>query len=344
MVSGIAKLFPVWAFEKQLVDLGIASWCYAPYLARFIIAFELSIGVAILQPHFLKLLVIPATILLLVAFCVHLSIQMYLHGAMSGNCGCLGQLIPMTPLEAFIKNIITIGLLVYLYFLIRYNEKRKNRFIYLLLIYLSFALAVFVCFPFCPCKSNTVESEQTAIISNVPDQPSSITDTNLSTPSVSTVKNNPKTDTLKKNDVATGNIEGGPKRTKSRYSQYTTFGNQKVNLDEGKKIICFFAAGCDHCRTTMKDLCSLSERINIPPVYIFFMDEETEQIPDFFKEGACSFPYTILNVPVFWDLLGMNADTPGVVLLWNGNVIKYYEGLEANKFNLADFESTCKSM
>jgi len=66
IVSAVAKMYPIWAFEKQLVDLGIASWCSAPYLARLLLGVELAIGIAILQPHFLKRIVIPSTILLLV--------------------------------------------------------------------------------------------------------------------------------------------------------------------------------------------------------------------------------------------------------------------------------------
>ena len=68
----------------------------------------MAIAIGILQNHFIKSFVIPITILLLTAFCIHLGIQMVEHGAMNGNCGCFGQLIPMTPLEAAIKNIITI--------------------------------------------------------------------------------------------------------------------------------------------------------------------------------------------------------------------------------------------
>ena len=40
LLSAVAKSFPIWAFEKQLVDLGIVDWCNAPYLARLIIAGE----------------------------------------------------------------------------------------------------------------------------------------------------------------------------------------------------------------------------------------------------------------------------------------------------------------
>ena len=92
VVSAVAKMFPIWAFEKQLVDLGLMSWCLAPYFSRALIAVELALGIMIIQPHYLKRVVIPATIALLVIFCTHLTLEMIKHGAMSGNCGCFGQL------------------------------------------------------------------------------------------------------------------------------------------------------------------------------------------------------------------------------------------------------------
>jgi hypothetical protein len=54
LLSAVAKSYPIWAFEKQIVDLGIVDWCSAPYFSRLIIALELAVSVAILQKHFLK--------------------------------------------------------------------------------------------------------------------------------------------------------------------------------------------------------------------------------------------------------------------------------------------------
>ncbi|HOS49149.1 MAG TPA: MauE/DoxX family redox-associated membrane protein, partial [Bacteroidia bacterium] len=127
VLSAVAKMFPIWAFEKQLVDLGLMSWCLAPYFSRALIALELAIGILIIQPHYLKKIVIPATIGLLVVFCAHLTLEMVKHGAMNGNCGCFGQLIPMTPLEAFIKNIITILMLIVVYRKVETQPSSKDR-------------------------------------------------------------------------------------------------------------------------------------------------------------------------------------------------------------------------
>jgi predicted Co/Zn/Cd cation transporter (cation efflux family) len=78
-------MFPIWAFEKQLVDLNVASWCSVPYFSRLLIGVELALGIAILQRHYLKRLVIPGIIAMLVVFCIHLSIEMVKNGAMNSS-------------------------------------------------------------------------------------------------------------------------------------------------------------------------------------------------------------------------------------------------------------------
>ena len=85
ILSGVAKLFPIWAFEKQLVDLGFFTWENSAVFARLIIGLELGIGFCFLVPHFTKRFVIPITALLLVAFCIHLVVQMIQFGPMGPN-------------------------------------------------------------------------------------------------------------------------------------------------------------------------------------------------------------------------------------------------------------------
>jgi uncharacterized membrane protein YphA (DoxX/SURF4 family) len=341
ILSGVAKMVPIWAFEKQLVDLEIVTWCQAPYFARLIIALELAIGIAILQPHFLKRIIIPITILLLVAFCIHLSIQMVQFGPMNGNCGCFGQLIPMTPLEAFIKNILTIGFLIYLYKHVHEKEKGQNKWIYPSVIFLAAVVFMFVAFPFKACSGES-EASATAVTDTVlqqiiPHAPDSLQRKIMTEKPTAEVNENntdsTKKITAKKDSVPAQHKTAEPKKVTSRFSKHPTFGDKTVNLDEGKKIICFFAAGCDHCRATAKEICSMSKGDQFPEVYIFFMDEETFLIEEFFKEAQCKFPYQILDIPEFWTQLGTGSTTPGVFYLWNGNIIKSYEGITERKFN-----------
>ncbi len=330
MVSAVTKMFPIWAFEKQFVDLGIASWCWAPFFARFMIAVEIALGIAIIQQHFLKRLVIPATILLLAVFCVHLSIQMVQFGAMTGNCGCFGQILPMTPLEAFVKNIVFIGLLIYLFKKVKDKEKGQNKFVYLIVIGLASTLVMFLLFPFCPCNSSNLENQDVA---DTTFQQSNLADTLVvATANKDTLMNKKTTKEL------TVEVETGPQKTKSRFSRFTTFGNKKVNLDEGRKIVCLFAPGCDHCMEAAKEISQLSKTMDLPEVYILFMNEEVDKIPTFFKEANHSYPYRVIDIPLFWDLLGLNSNTPGIFYLWNGNIIKSFEGAESNKFSTEELK------
>jgi uncharacterized membrane protein YphA (DoxX/SURF4 family) len=338
MLSGIAKMVPLWAFEKQLVDLGIVSWCQAPYLARLIIALEIAIGIAILQPHFLKRIIIPLTTLLLVAFCIHLGIQMYQSGPMNGNCGCFGQLIPMTPLEAFIKNIITIVLLIYLYKHAKEKAKGQNKWVVPVAIFVAAVIFMFIKFPFKSCLGNseTVQPQTDTLLREMLRAPDSlqekiITETSLPEKS-QTARDTIKKVTANKDTVLAKPKKAEPQKVISRFSKHLIFGDKTVNLDEGKKIVCFFAAGCDHCRATAKEICSMSKGEDFPEVYIYFMDEETFLIDEFFKEAQCKFPYQILDIPEFWTLLGTGSTTPGVFYLWNGNIIKSYEGINEHKF------------
>lgn len=325
-LSAVAKMFPIWPFEKQLIDLGFADWCSAPYFARIIIGIELSLGIAILQNNYIKRLVIPATALLLLVFCAHLTRQMVLHGAMSGNCGCFGQMIPMTPLEAFIKNIVTLALLFWLY---RITEEKsgKHRFSILLLIWSLSTLFMFSAFPFAPCKGS--ETTSTTNTETIPWEEDSTATVQITTPI---------TDPTAPAAIAAV-IEAGPTPVESKFSKLNVFGNKRVKINEGKRIVCFFVPGCDHCREAAKGLTELSKDPNFPPVYVYFMDEETFLIEDFFKYAGKKYPYQILDVPSFWQLMGTQNETPGVLYLWNGNIRKEFYGSDG--FNKEALKAAC---
>lgn len=335
LVSAVAKMFPLWAFEKQLVDLGVTDWCGAHYIARLLIALEAAIGVAILLPYYTKRVIIPGTILLLAAFCIHLSIEIYKHGGMSGNCGCFGQLIPMTPLEALIKNLLSIALLVYLYKKTTDSENRLEKAWSIFLIYFICAFLIFAAFPFCPCEKSDHQSISEPL--NVVPLPEDSTIENLEPLTRDSVNGNTAANTTKQQSVSKDSAvivkptPKGPKAVVSKFSKYNQFGTVKVNPDQGQVIICQFVPGCDHCRDAAKALGQLSKNKNFPKVYILFMDEEVEKIPEFQSLTGTSFPYQVLNIPDFWGLMG-SGSTPGVNYLWNGNIMKYWQGTEEGKF------------
>lgn len=304
--SAVTKMFPIFPFEKQLVDLGFADWCLAPYLARLIIGIELGLGIALIQNHYLKRFVIPATALLLIAFCIHLSYQIAI--GQSGNCGCFGQFIEMTPTEALIKNIITLGLLTWL-FRISKEKNINQRFSIVLLIGVFSILFMFVYFPFSPCGKKCPECPQ------LPCPPSDTVFVPIG-------------------DTIIPPVNPGPNPVTSKFSSLNVFDGRPVSIDKGKKIVCFFIPGCDHCREAAKAITELSKDPNFPKVYIYFGDEEVEKIDEFFQVAGKRYPYQVLGMGEFFTLMGPKGETPGVLYLWNGNIQKEYFGEQFNKEEL----------
>ena len=320
--SAITKMLPLTPFEKQLVDLGFADWHTAPYFARLIIGLELGLGIALIQNHFFKRLVIPATALLLVAFCIHLSYQIAI--GQGGNCGCFGQFIEMTPTEALIKNIVTLGLLGWLFF-ISHEKKSANRFSFLLLIWSFSTLFMFMAFPFAPFKemSNIVVNTE-----NIPWEPETTT---AETGTVDTTK-------VAVTTTPVETVNPGPTSVVSKFSKLNVFSGMKVKIDEGKRIVCFFIPGCDQCREAAKALTELSKDPNFPKVYVYFGDEEVEKIDEFFQVAGKKYPYQVLGMGEFFTLMGAEGETPGILYLWNGNIQKSYFG---EQFNKEDLKQTC---
>lgn len=113
--SAYAKFCPwpckgIFIFEsKYLGALGIEGY-KAQVFSKVLIGVELAIGILLLLPYYIKKYIIPLTMTILGLFSVHLILQI-MDGA-SGNCGCFGECFTMTPIQALVKNIISILLLI----------------------------------------------------------------------------------------------------------------------------------------------------------------------------------------------------------------------------------------
>ena len=149
-VSAIAKIWPdpsaYYSIHKnfdlkQLIPLGFSEYG-AMLFSRFIVGAEIALGIALLQRHYLISLIVPLATLMLLIFSFHLGYEIATTGGNEGNCGCFGELIPMTPVESLIKNILAIGLLVFLYFKLE-SDPKENRIWYLISVYTLSTLLVF---------------------------------------------------------------------------------------------------------------------------------------------------------------------------------------------------------
>ncbi|MNJ90901.1 hypothetical protein D3C87_85410 [compost metagenome] len=341
LLSAVAKLYPspnlaLPTFEvKQLIPMGFSETS-AAYFSRILIGCELALGILLLQKNYFKRLVIPMSFLMLLIFSIHLTYEIFSTGN-SGNCGCFGSLLPMTPVQALIKNIIGMVLLAFLYMRTA-KESDKLNFSFLAAITFASILAVFLVGPL-QRKSNDqlVEEMMQEMELNSPDTAPEVTKLNepKSEKPGGDVVTDPKGAgiVVTEKEIEEKPVVDEPKAKKSG------FASQFADMDKGRKILCFFAPGCDHCKETAKALTEMASKdASFPEMKIVFMDEEVELIPDFFAFAGRKYPFKILDVGSFWTVLGGTKDTPGVFYLWNGNIVKEYDGINERAFKKDEFK------
>jgi len=218
LVSAYGKIYPdpsayatISMFEiKQLYPLGF-SIELAKIFSRALIGVEFGLGILLLFPFDLKKWVIPTLIAMLAIFVAHLSIEI-LNTGNKGNCGCFGALLPMTPLEAIMKNVLSIGLLVLL--IKRYGAQLPQKSnIWFLTTILS--LCMLLMFVFIPTYKAATQSP----VPTIQDQ--------ISDPLGNEIEVSPTKDTLRavktpigKDTTKVQPKEQGPKMKKSGYEKH----------------------------------------------------------------------------------------------------------------------------
>jgi len=111
--SGYTKLYPIEPFEFTFVDLGFINWKVAPFAARLMIGAEFFIGILLVFHVHLKKITYKLTGAVLIFFSIYLILLIILVGN-KGNCGCFGTYLQMTPLQALIKNVVMLIIVVIL--------------------------------------------------------------------------------------------------------------------------------------------------------------------------------------------------------------------------------------
>ena len=284
LLSAIAKLYPTPMYgitkvfeEGQLIPMGFSE-SIAPYFSRFIIGAEIFLSITILFHNYLKKLILPISFIMITIFSIHLSTKLL----EPGNCGCFGDLIPMTPLEALVKNIITLIIIVFIY---KKSKDYRQNFSILIILFLLISTAMFALLP--------------------------------------------TTSSSNKND--------------SSFISYVE--NENFLNDEGRKILCFFDAGCGHCQQAAKSLDSLSLlNESFPSVHIIFSDTEEEKIPEFFNGIINQYQYQVIpfanydtdEIDSYMEITFPDYDNPVVILYDGSRQIRLYEGTSNNEFNVED--------
>ena len=330
--SAFAKLFPIEIFEKQLIDISkqpgvlfeFTNWCDVRWWSRTLISSELFIGLSLLVPYYLKRFFIPISLLLLLAFIAHLVMQITISGNI-GNCGCMGGWLPMSPLEAIIKNVITIALLIYVF---RKGDDNETLPIYFHVCGLTFVVLFTIlnskwtekcC---CDDKKTTLSNEQINHLQSKVDSLSFIISTFHFSDSIPEKSFEPKFT---------------PITHISEFHNFTNFeyNGEKIKpkIDLGVSLVIIANPDCDHCQDLASKIAQLKIGKTKKVFILFFNPDETEeqslkkQINFFIKKTSLNAPYTILSSTMqYTKLLGDAFAPPRLVILNNVEVQYEYIG------------------
>lgn len=113
LTSGISKLYHLELTELVVAETKWFSWSMVALVAKLLTAFEIILGLLILFNPFRNNLVHKITAIVLVLFSLFLVEQMIFKGSQE-DCGCFPGMVSMSPGIALVRNILMLGLVVFL--------------------------------------------------------------------------------------------------------------------------------------------------------------------------------------------------------------------------------------
>lgn len=314
LFSGISKLFPIEAFEVVTWQQGLVSLELAPYFSRLMIAFEILLGGLFLIKYKMRKFTLPASILLLVAFTVYLMV-IELSGKGGENCGCFGELIPMTGIESILKNFVFTGMTIYL--LVVSGVEKKSSFLYIAAGYVTIFAGLLFFVNIKPYEvTQTVSSPQKndAKEMTIEQKPVKIVDSVVA-------KTREKDTSGQKQKV--GEKEVKPGLSEKYPKAVSAYSNFVPGADNGLSIITFFSLDCEHCLQVATELNAVKSLLTKVKRHYLFLGAE-EEVEPFFNKSGGSVVFTLLTPQKFYPHL--SSAPPKVILLANGNLILQMEG------------------
>jgi len=312
LVSGLAKLFPITAFEFQLVRDNLTTWGLTPFVARFLIIGELIIGLNLILSSCRRQIFIPLALSLLLFFSLYLSYTIIANGS-HNNCGCFGEIIKMSSLSALVKNISMIAALVFAW------VKMESKPVKIIPVSITAGLIVLLVFVIFPVKSYRVQftSQQAVVVSSQ----------SLHKDSVTTEQTKQKIIVLQADTASAFRKPVKPQlpRTASIFGNFKSYNDGAANVDKGITIVALLSLDCDHCLEAAKEIAALQKNKRFPNVYILFLGE-LNQVATFFAASGLKAHYAIIDPMEFFPFFKKNP--PRIVVLNDGNIIGDWESAD----------------
>ena len=130
-----------------------------------------------------------------------------------------------------------------------------------------------------------------------------------------------------------------PNHNEFPFDSFTHFETRgRVDLSSGEKLVAIFNLDCEHCQETANELAKLKRSVeNFPEFYVLYFQEGSTSVEDFESITQSSFPYDLIEVNTFFDLIGDSP--PRVYNLKDGKVLEIWDtDITRNLINAFDLE------
>ncbi|MFT5818686.1 MAG: hypothetical protein ACI8UQ_002006 [Bacteroidia bacterium] len=336
--GAVSKLVSMPFFDGMVAELLLGENYYdhpsgmlwIQWFTRILVAAELVLGIAILQNKWFKSLVLPATMGMLVLFTIHLFYEGFrqVNGFTEGNCGCFGDVLPMTNLESIIKNII--GMAIGIYVWLRHNKDNSfaswvaPTFLGVITLFtLSFGVKSYESTAATPVTEELGLAE--IPLQNLP----------IDTLANTTIEEEEKTtkpivkpketapDVAKEVTPVVVRKTPSDKTLELLYTYAPAIESQ--NLAYGSKMVCLFSMTCSHCQEVYRDLTAMKTSGKLPNVYLVNYGTEYEQNYFFSQAGNVKSPHT--RTEEFSDFKRMleGKTYPRMLYVKDGKIVKEWD-------------------
>lgn len=335
ILSAVSKMLSLPFFDGLVAELLIGEdyynhakpLFYTQLLTRFLIAVELVLGMALLQNRWMKRLVLPGAMLMLVVFTVHLvySGLQSEKGFVEGNCGCFGDILPMNNLESILKNVAAMILGIFIW--IKYKHTEHMRFAgWVGPAVLGAITLMTLLLTVKSYDSNDDEIEDVPSEVTIDTTAKSNVDTALGIVDMGTP---PTADETPKQPVTSPaqpnpNQDNTPGPVISKTAQVLSnlpklSDGSKLNVQKGKTLICMFSMTCSHCQEIYKEICDAKDG-GWPRIVLLNFGKDFEQKYFFNQAGNHQYPHILTEDYIKFNKWLEGEGFPRILAMEDGQI------------------------
>ena len=339
--GAVSKLVSMPFFDGMVAELLLGKdyfdnpvgMIWVQWLTRILVAVELVLGLALLQNKWFKKIVLPATLGMLVLFTIHLFYEGFrqVNGFTEGNCGCFGDVLPMTNLESIIKNVI--GMLIVIYVLLTFKKEdvfkswvSPTLLGVITLFTLSFGIKSYEAVaPSVLDELGTIPAIELMQADSIAQAAIAESETILAETEIDVTEkiiNKPSVDSVKTSKVVS--VKTPSDLTLELLYKYAP-SIKSQNLASGIKMVCLFSMTCSHCQEVYRDLSAMKSSGKLPKLFLVNYGTEYEQNYFFSQAGDSKDAHTRTEDFTHFKRMLEGKTYPRILVIKNGKIEKEWD-------------------